>query len=240
MVALVWQWQWARLLGTDLTISRWLILGLGVWSIYLLDRVFDAQRETVPIRFSGRHALASRRGTVLSTIGIIAALVGLWLALTELSGREQLVGFALAGITTGYFLIVHLQRQLSTRWHAKEIAVGIIFAIGTGFFPLMQHDSIPMFVPFALLTLAGLLTANAILITVWESDQPRRQGVWLGFGLVLLVSGLGWWLTSALVWPALGLAACLHVLLDATRGQLDTDDRRAIVDGCLLTPLLFW
>ena len=45
LVALAWQDWWSRSEGTPLPGSRRLILGLGVWMIYLADRLSDARRH---------------------------------------------------------------------------------------------------------------------------------------------------------------------------------------------------
>ncbi len=233
LVALCWQWYWGQVVQLVLPKYTFTILGLGVWAIYLSDRLLDARRD--PALSTLRHRVAQSRSLGLSILAGSVGLAGLWLAVTFLSLQQLRLGFVLAAIVLGYFLIVH--RGLAGRLpiHMKEITVGVVFASGTAFFPLTfdPHAWDRLLVP--LVFFASLCALNCVYISTWESGGSTTRIRLVCIGLASLTLAVDW-LSYAVRGFPIGIAALLMVGLD--RLSINVQARRVLVDLTLLTPLL--
>ena len=241
LVAVLWQGFLAYRFSLPLRPSGRLALGLTVWAIYLLDRLLDARRRPEPDeparhRFYRRHArlMGAMLAVVLAADACIAIL---WLRPAIL--REGL--FPLAGVLI-YLAVFHIGgRSVKI---PKEIAAATLFTAGTF---LTAWSTIPCpSLAWPALAFFMLCLANMIAIEAWEwrERRPPLHPVtrWLARTylfwvpaavIVCAAAGHNAWYTSI----ALSAAAC--ALLYWFGRRLSLEARRALVDGVLLSPLLF-
>ncbi len=252
LVALAWQDWWSRSEGTPLPGSRRLILGLGVWMIYLADRLADTARGLPGDAATARHQFARARRTPLLVLTALCGAVLAGLAPWTLSAGQFGGGLGLLAAAGVYFWLIH--RRSSQSWTArlpKEGVVGGMFALGTAFFALCRPTppTRPLVVAVALFGIVCFL--NCALITSWERnvcDQrdpfsflnafPRlaahglRSMCWLLAG-VAGAAGLATHTTIFL--PVVSGALALGVL-DRWHRRIAPDALRFLADAVLLTP----
>jgi hypothetical protein len=245
MVAVLWQGFLAYRFSLPLRPSARLVLGLTVWAIYLLDRLLDARKleqpdEPMRHRYYRRHS--GLMGALLAVVVTADALIAtLWLRPAIL--RDGLI--PLAGVVV-YLAVFHISGE-SFRI-PKEIAASLLFTAGTF---LAAWTSIPSLrLAWPAVAFFVLCLANMIAIEAWEwpqlSTEPsptphlltrwlaRTYSFWVPVVVLLCaLAGRNEWYTSI----ALSAGAC--ALLFWFGRRLSLDARRALVDGVLLSPLLF-
>lgn len=252
VVALVWQDWWSRSTHTPLASGERLVLGLGVWLIYLADRLADVARGRPEDAGTARHLFAAAWRRRLSWLGAVVAGSLVMLAPWALPAGEFRGGMWLLGVVGVYFWAIH--RGRSTRWTRrlpKEAVVGGTFAVGTAFFALGRGPLAAGPLAAGVVLFGVVCFLNCALITAWERSLPdRRDPASLLNAFPRLVDGgLGaaCWLTAglafvvALAWHALVLvpvvpAAAALACLDRERHRLPADALRCLADGVLLTP----
>jgi hypothetical protein len=274
VVAVLWQGFLACRFSLPLRPAAQLVLGLTVWSIYLLDRLLDARKppapnEPVRHRYYRRHwkTMAALLAVVLSADVLIATF-----ALRAPVLREGLV--PLAGVAI-YLAAFHTPGQsmlfprrvprLVPRRVPKEVAAAFLFTAGTF---LVAWAALPCSgLAWAALSFFVLCLANIVAIEAWEwrelSNRPphsdphpalhpdphaalhpdphqltrwlaRNYLLWVPVAAILCaVAGRNPWYASI----AMSGAACALLFWIGRRISLDA--RRALVDGVLLSPLLF-
>ena len=253
VVALVWQRWWERTTGTALPLSREIILGLGVWLIYLADRLADNADDRPQGENAARHRFSRRFRGVLRPAAGSAALALAILSCAALPGVEFRSGMVLLALAVGYFWLVHCWpgRGWSTVL-PKEAVVGGMFSAGTAFFVVCRSRDIPA----AFWVHGGLFAAvcflNCALITKWERHErdlresssllnafPRFSAHLRGAGACLTLAAL---IVSAttMTWTAIPIAvsAALLIGLDWSAPKMPGDTLRVLADVVLLTPLL--
>jgi hypothetical protein len=243
LVAVLWQGFLAYRFSLPLRPSGRLALGLTVWAIYLLDRLLDARkppspREPARHRFYRKHARAMTAllAMVLASDGAVAAL---WLR----PGILRYGMIPLAGVLV-YLAAFHGSgRSIKI---PKEIAAAVLFTAGTF---LTAWTTIPWrslawpAVAFFLLCLA-----NMVAIEAWEWRELANEShavhpvtgwlartylFWVSLAVIACaIAGHEWYISIAL-----SAGAC--VLLFLLGRRLSLEARRALVDGVLLSPLLF-
>jgi hypothetical protein len=253
IVAVVWQHWWAHATGAKLLWFQDAVLALGVWMIYLGDRLADTRQTAGEPPDTARHAFSARHRRVLRPL--LACVVAGLAILTpaELPVRQFSAGLGLLLAAGGYFWLIHRRRP--SRWAGfvpKEAIVGVIFAFGTTFF-VDGESGRPrwLFVGSAAL-FAVLCFFNCALITQWEtSAQDRREPTSLLNAFPWLDGRLGMgcmWLaaSAAFLAAACGSVACLPVALgalalawlDYRRAAISPDALRVLADLALLAPLV--
>ena len=245
LVAVLWQGFLAYRFSLPLRLPSRLALGLTVWAIYLLDRLLDARKlpsaaEPARHRYYRRHSklMGSLLAVVLAADAMIAIL---WLRPAIL--REGLI--PLAGVLV-YLAIFHSVRQAFRI--PKEIAAAILFTAGTfltAWTTIPGHQLAWPAVAFFMLCLA-----NIIAIEAWEWRElskglaldPHPWTRWLARTylfwvplavIVCAIAGRNAWYTCI----ALSAGGC--ALLFCLGRRLPLEARRALVDGALLSPILF-
>jgi hypothetical protein len=247
IVAVLWQDFLAYRFELPLRPAWRLVLGLTVWAIYLLDRLLDARQppafdEPARHRFYRRYrnAMAVLLGVVLAADAIVA--LG-WLRPALL--REGLV--ALAGVLA-YLAAFHVPAKAGKL--PKEIAAAVLFTAGTFLTAWIRLPCLRL--AWAALAFFILCLANMIAIETWEwRELPKTRAlaapphvltrwlgrtylVWVPLAVMLcVIAGRNEWYASI----ALSAAAC--ALLYAAGRHVSLEARRALVDGVLLTPILF-
>jgi hypothetical protein len=246
LVAVLWQGFLAYRFSLPLRPPARLVLGLTVWAIYLLDRLLDARqppspREPARHRYYRRHfkLMATLLALVLVADGLIAIL---WLRPAFL--REGLI--PLVGVLA-YLATIHVAGQslkIPKEKIPKEIAAAILFTVGTF---LTAWATLPCpNLAWAALAFFVLCLANIIAIEAWEWRELRATAphpftrwlartylFWVPAAVILCAAGRNPWYTSI----AVSAAAC--ALLFWLGRRLSLEARRALVDGALLSPILF-
>ena len=254
LVAVVWQACWTRAAHTRFSWCHPLVLGLGVWLIYLVDRLADSLRAVPGDPLTPRHAFHARRRAGLSFLAATAAVSLVLVTPCVLSRAEFLHGLLLLALAGAYAWLIHGRKQQG--WTArlpKEAAVGGMFAAGTAFFPWCQGgmDRLDLLAGAALF--GGLCFCNCALITVWERHAqdvrnrasllnafPRLAGRLGGCCLALGgLAGVGVLVSGSPIFLPLALGGLFLALLDHHQGKIAPDALRVLADVALLTPLLF-
>ncbi|HXM32068.1 MAG TPA: hypothetical protein VN921_00325 [Chthoniobacterales bacterium] len=254
LVALAWLWLFARTFHVALDLGNCAILFLTAWLIYLADRLADALAlpGQIPLSRRGEFCLKHRRpwSWTLAAIAIVDA--GLIWRTTD--SKTFFIG-VLVGMAALIYLI--LNYSLGRIWSfipVKEAAIGFLFAAGTlvGLLPDFPAVS-PTFVLSAL-AFGFLCTLNCVSIAVWERELDVGQGkisiatrhpsVQRHLGKLALALALAsffgvmFYPGAALIFGCAGASALLLALLDFIGGAIDQDQRTALADLVLLTPLV--
>ena len=254
LVAVVWQGCWARSAHVRLSWCHPCVLGLGVWLIYLVDRLADCARAVPGDPVTARHAFHARWRVGLSSLAATAAATLVLLTPHVLSRAEFLHGLLLLALAGVYAWLIHGRKQQG--WAAclpKEAAVGSMFAAGTAFFPWCQGAMDRLDLSAGAVIFGGLCFCNCALITVWErhaQDVRNRSSLLNAFPrlaarlrpLCLALAGLagiGLLVTGSPSFLALALGGLFLAALDRHRGRIAPDALRVLADVALLTPLLF-
>jgi hypothetical protein len=252
IVAVSWQWLFARSFGAHLSFSLRALLFLTAWLIYLADRFADTIRLPAAAPMSLRHRFCKGR-TVAWWIAIVTIfVVDASVATRTLDLQMLLLGGTLAAICTLYLFVNH---SLGGRWRPfpmKEKAVGVLFAAGTTFAVVAVLPGLTISFGVALALFALLCTFNCLLIAAWERELDAAQGksslltgwpaaerVFKPLGLLLAGAALviaAFWRFAAPLWLCLAASALLLVWLNAS-AHLRRDRRTALADLVLLTPL---
>jgi hypothetical protein len=267
LIAIVWSIALQRLAGVGPQGAATLVLALGTWIVYVLDRVLDGagypqfvpgrthleERLWEPLR--ERHYFHLRHRRILLRLCCVAAVV-----LAMLCSRipQRLVAFyLLLGIPVSlYGLLVHRRllgprRALATGVSpGKEAAVAALFTCAVAGPALIgaQPAVLPALLSAGLL-LALLCWVNCALISDAEAATPnrRRRERLIGLTATLAFASAavcGWALGSgpdARTLPAAAavLLSCLLLLLLLGMRHTPALRLRVLADLALLTPLLF-
>lgn len=247
LVAVLWQSFLAYRFELPLRPACRIVLGLTVWAIYLLDRLLDA-RKPAAIDEPARHRFYRRHWKPMATLFIAVltadAIVTFgWLRPAMLRGGL----IALAGVLL-YLAAFHIPPKAGRL--PKEVAAAILFTAGTF---LTAWITLPCpRLAWAALAFFVLCLANMIAIETWESRElpktrvhatpphiltrwlARTYLLWVPLAvMVCMIVGRSEWYTSI----ALSAGACA-ILFGASR-YVSLEARRVLVDGVLLSPILF-
>jgi asparagine N-glycosylation enzyme membrane subunit Stt3 len=253
LVSTAWLWLFARTFYTPVDPVNCAALFLTAWLIYLADRLADSSSLPDGGPRSLRHEFClNHRQIWIAALAAIAATdaVLIWNRL----GSATL----LAGAVVGTVALLHLvlNYSLGGAWPPlplKEVAVGSLFAAGTlvALFPVR-----PIIGSLVIsgMVFACLCTLNCISIAFWERELDEKQrkvsfatrypdlhqhlgkfavAFALGSGLAAIV-----WREAAPVFGCVGVSSLLLALLDSFRAKIGPDQRTALADLVLLTPLL--
>lgn len=253
IVAVAWQWLFARAFGAQLDFAVRLLLFLTGWLIYLADRFADSIALPPQSPISLRHQFC-REHMIGWWIAIVTIfLVDLLIALRTLDLQMFLLGGTLAALCALYLFLNHL---LGGKWPLlpmKEKAIGILFAAGTALGVIAHLPGLTLSFGVALLLFAILCTYNCLSIAAWERELDVAQGKatfmtgWptaaraltgIGYGLVLAAIGFGIiWRFAFPLWLSLAISAFLLVRLNRS-GHFSRDHRTALADLVMFSPLL--
>ena len=254
LVALIWQRWWAHWGGVRLMWREEAILGLGVWMIYVGDRLADTAPRASADHRTARHRFyhGQRRNMMPVAAAVFFALA--WFTPWLLPVEEFFAGLGLLALAGGYFWLIH--RRTRRGWShilPKEAAVGGMFAAGSAFFVLGRMTSFAPAWMLAVPLFGALCFCNCALITRWEEnpldlrDASSLLNAFPGMtahlaGICLCIALIA--LAGAVIFPAggvlapIGVSALLLAALDHRRNLLSTDGLRVLADVALLTPLL--
>jgi hypothetical protein len=253
LVAVAWQWLFARSFGAHLTWPLRALLFLTAWLIYLGDRFADSIRLPAGSPRSERHQFCQDHMVGWWIAIVVIFVVDVALALRSLDLQMFFLGGTLAVVCAAYLFLNHL---LGGQWRPvpmKEKAVGVLFASGTTLAVVGVLPGLTISFAFAVVLFAMLCTLNCLCIASWERDLDAAQGktslltgwpavarVLRPFGLfivaVSLVLAIAWRFAAPL-WICLASSALLLIWLH-NANRLRRDNRTALADLVLLTPLL--
>lgn len=172
LVAVSWQWLFARTFGISLPAIFHLILGLSVWCIYLADRLWDALRAKNTALVTDRLRFTKQNFWALAITMMLVGSANFYLILRFVPLRLMYSGLFTAALLGTYYLFRLFGRGRLTVIIPREILCGMIFAIGSvisvDFFEGPAVVGVGFILPCIFLGL--LCSAACILISVWEKD----------------------------------------------------------------------
>ncbi len=267
LVAVLWQRLFASSLRVPLDAAVTAVLAMAVWLLYVLDRILDAWRGD-GAAVAPRHVFYRQHwGLFLLPLFVVAALAAL-LSFTELQRSVVEVGLVLLLAIGAYFYFVHFHLASDTLRAPKELCVGLLFAVGTGFPVWIRLDrgGEEMLAPWIIFALLCWLNCSAIEFAEWQPSggfrpvedefyrsprkgSPHASTRWMGrhaiavaLGAALVSFALAVVAFPRAVWPlyaAEALAALATALVEATANQMPQDLFRVLMDVALLTPAFF-
>ena len=258
LVAIVWQWLFARYL--HVTVSVWArgALFLTAWLIYLVDRLADALSLQADSPRSVRQQFCLRHKKLW--LGLIPAvgLIDAAIVLLHLNRDVLISGVCLSGIAAVYLAVNYAFSEVWEIIPLKEITVGFLFSAGTLLvlipkFALIRSTMGGSLAVLAMLLFAILCSLNCMSIAVWERDLDRAQGKHSiatrypsigvpvrAFCILVAVAALLLATASASLLPiAISLSAGAVLLAILHFLSIGDDERTALADLVLLTPLAF-
>lgn len=253
IVAVTWQWFFGQCFHLRVEWPARVALFLTAWIIYLADRLGDALRVDQDEEMSWRERFCYRhRNAWWCGLAVVALLDG-WTVATYLNRALLPFGVALALASATYLAINYWLGKWWRRLPLKEFCIGLLFAAGTAFSLRPVADG-PLLAAFLLFALLCIL--NCVCIAVWELELDLAQGkdsiatCWPHLGerlrfftralavVSLCVALLRW--TSPVLAGAVGTSALLLGGLDLAQRLWRRDERTALADLVLLTPLVFY
>ncbi len=252
-VAVAWQWLFARVFDSDLPPVFHLILGLGVWCVYLADRIYDSTHAPLIGSQTDRMSFTQRHFAALICVAIITAFVNLFLIISYVPHALFLTGLITAGLVGVYYLIRLKGNPRLMSVMPREILCGMIFGLGCAIAPhafITNSGGSDYF--FATILFGLVCSANCILISVWEKEEdiacnahsiatsqsrlvPHMARALTG--LIILAATMAftgsWQIHLAVCLSALSLRTMLHF-----ENRLSQRTLRVLADAVLLTPLL--
>lgn len=232
LVALVWQDFAARCYPSALLpAGRWM-LGLSVWSIYLLDRLLDSRLAPGPSA-SALHSFYRRHFRAFAALFLGALIADFAVAALSLRPAVRAGGWPVAGAVVLYLGLFAIGRVGGV---LKTVGASLLFTTGVllvAFIGLPQPVS-ELWGPA--LAFGALCFINLTLIRHGKSGRPlRRCGLQaLSVAAVCLAMGARPW------FAAVGCSALLTGALAFSGDRCSADARRVLADVVLLSPLLFW
>jgi hypothetical protein len=252
-VAVVWSLLFARTRGVRLGIAEEIILALSVWLIYISDRLFDGWESENCSELQERHRFCLRHRAALVWIVLLVTLASFYLTATFLPPTEAGAGMKLAAIVGAYMASIHVGHGWLARFVPKEVAVGILFAVGATL-PVWSRAAESSWHMLVSITLFALICSlNCLAIECWEgrtphygwrkrwylSAVPNKSWInWIGVGLAaaaltlfLLRRARG--LPGSELW-AISLAAILIFVINRQAGRFSVPALRVLVDAVLV------
>jgi hypothetical protein len=252
-VSVTWLWLFGTTFPATVRAVNCAALFLTAWLIYLADRLADSCSLPKDGPRSLRHEFCLRHRPIW-----IAALTVIAVADAVLIWNRLGPATFLAGAIVGTLALFHLalNYSLGGAWPPlplKEAAVGSLFAAGTlvALFPL--SSTVTGSFVFSAIAFGLVCTLNCISIAFWERELDERQRKvsfatrFPGLGRHLwkfsIALALGSWMSAivrreaAPILGCVGLSALLLAMLDSLAGRIGRDQRVALADLVLLTPL---
>jgi len=250
IVALTWQWLFARDFHVALPVAERVALFLTAWLIYLVDRLADVWNLSPLVSQSLRQEFCRKHWRGWIALCISVGLADLWVIFRNLDAEIIRAGIFVGVIALVYLTINYWLGKLWRFLPVKEMCVGSLFALGT-VTTLFPRHALSLQLISALVLFATLCSLNCISIAVWERDldvAQRKNSIatrWAGARLSLRPSAFVIGILAAVcVGGSRAIGACLIVstfllgALDWSGTVIARDERTAIADLVLLTPLL--
>ncbi|MGA2047442.1 MAG: hypothetical protein ABSG96_07105 [Terracidiphilus sp.] len=258
-VAVVWSLGFAWAAGVRLPVWIPVLLALAAWTVYIVDRLLDANTALRSSDLSGlreRHRFHYRHRRALIPVAIAAACAAICIVFTFMPWaareRDSILGLA----AVAYFARVHAPRTPAgglpclSRLLRKEMLVGLLFTAACALpaisraAPHISSVPWPVFGTAALFTLLAWLNCHAI--DRWEVGEHEKGKLMILVPACLLAFAglmLAAILSSTQTRPAAlvvagAVSALLLALLDGLRGRFTPLALRTYADLVLLAPLV--
>ncbi len=251
-VALVWCMAFACVLNVRLPLWVLVLAPLGVWTVYVADRLLDARAGMRFLHVEDlheRHHFHWRYCRVFVPMAVVSALGVAWMVIALMPRISFEHNSVLAAASILYFTRVHSRRTFLPL-RSKEFLVGVLFTIGCAIPAISRVDQshrLPgALLPVILAFFALLAWLNCSAIDRWETlhadfghNRIALASLLLAAAGVLCSALLFAWHPRAACLLACGAAAALLLaLLDRIRHRLTPVTLRAAADLALLTPAL--
>jgi hypothetical protein len=253
-VALVWCIAFAWTVNVRLPWWVLVLLSLGVWAVYVADRLLDARGSMRTLKVEQlheRHFFHWHHRRILAPMAAACALTATWIVFEVMPRATREHDSLLAAASVLYFTRVHTGRRILPLL-SKESLVGILFTLGCAIPTFTRAHFSPEFPVSTLLITTALFWLlawlNCYAIDRWETHgtpTPRNPISLLALSLaaaslicsILLAASHP---ASAILLACGAMAALLLAALNRVRAQLDPVTLRAAADFALLTPLLLF
>jgi hypothetical protein len=256
MVAVSWQWAFSRAFSVEIAASHQAALFFSAWFIYLIDRFADSVSLSAdaPQSFRQHFCLDHRKAwlMLIVAVGLFDSLI----VSLDLPGIAVFRGVILGVLALSYLMLNAAFHRIWQTVPIKEFLIGLLFAAG------VAVVGVPVGLNFAVsnngfaiaaVLFALLCSLNCVSIAVWEraldlyqfkhsiaTRSPvasRRVRLLLaGIGLVGAILGFSGRLDGVL---ALCLTTSAGLLLGLHLVRIPRDERTALADLVLLTPMIF-
>ncbi|MGI9086162.1 MAG: hypothetical protein ACR2HH_00225 [Chthoniobacterales bacterium] len=251
IVAVSWQWLFARSFGIPIAPGGALALFLTAWLIYLADRFGDSLSVRDHAAVSRRQSFCRRhRVAWLGALGVIT-MADLFVIFLRLKLETLALGAVVGAVASVYLLLNQAAPWLWRRLPLKEVAIGTLFAAGT---MVALAPGLTSAVGAGWILFAALCALNCISIAVWERELDHGQGrvsiatafpkirraVLPALVLLALVSlGFAGSETGRRdLFLCLALSGGLLSAVHFFRNKISADVATALADLVLLTPLI--
>jgi hypothetical protein len=253
IVAVTWQCFFSRSCHILLPIYPRSALFLSAWLIYLADRLADSWslRRNDPLSLRQQFCRSHQRTWFVMIVTL--AVVDLWIISQRLDGATIERGILLGAIAVAYLAVNYWLGKIWRVIPVKEICVGSLFAAGT-IAALLPKVRYTIAIACSFVFFAALCSFNCISIAIWERELDRAQRknsiatgwpeiqMWFRpfvFVSAIVVIAIGFATkTFAQLYFCIGASALLLVILDWLGEKIPRDERTALADLVLLTPLL--
>jgi hypothetical protein len=245
--------------------EAYVVLGLVVWVIYVVDRLIDASlRKDTPERCEPRHFFHWKHRKAFAVSAGLAGVSALFLVLRYMPSSIFGYLFLALFLIGGFFGLSLLSQQDSGEIpYLKNILAGLTFAFGVGLLANVYNQSADFYLTMRsreMICFAVLCIMNISAIDLWEhanrsQDTEVKATDELALTLPLVLLGL-----SAIVFAyqanphpedvvdyglirrsffyAILTGAALLYVLNRTRNRFHMDTLRVLADVALLIPVL--
>jgi hypothetical protein len=243
LIASLWQNQFAQDAGVRLSLASRLVLPATVWLIYLLDRLLDTA-DGVPLLSTARHEFCRANRPLCCVLAAIAATTSA-LSVLYLSPHTFRNGLAVLAAVASYLLAVHGAGSNVRRWLPKEVAVGLIFSIGSVLAPLSWSPN-PSRLILPAVVFGVLCWTNSSAIEVWEGGTVDAFSDWIvrhldtvSIAVCVLCAFLAVCFPVEHAWAALLFSSLGFCVVARSRRVMDANLLRVMIDLPLVAPLFF-
>ena len=261
VVAVTWQFFFARAFHYPLNFWESAALFLTAWWIYLADRLVDSLALHFHSHWSSRHPICDRpvsaraafclrhKGLFITAFLLVGVTDG-FVVLSRIPFWLIERGVLLGLVALIYLFINQCAHHVWRRLPLKEVTVGFLFALGTTLFLFRRMPTAHLLT--AVFLFGCLCSLNCLSIAVWErqldldqgkhsyaTEHARAGAAVRATCLLLVVSGCGLALFDIVPFVTGAIAAASTLLLALHFSLLDTDRRTAMADIVLLTPVIF-
>jgi hypothetical protein len=255
LVAVVWLFMLAKTWGVNYHPGHeYLVLGLGVWVIYVADRLLDGMVLADSPRCQARHRFHVRHRRILGVLVVVAGAAAAYLALDKspmaIYSYATVAGFFVAGYFAMALFAVPTGEGIS---YSKNILGGLAFAYGTAMMAhvyMFDKGILDLLFSREAVSFGVLCVLNISAIDLWEhaaqsqDDEIKAQDeLALTLPLVLLGAAAlvfgsqGREFGSAPFFHAVLTGAALLFVLNRARGRFSAQSLRVLADVAMLLPL---
>jgi hypothetical protein len=254
IVAVAWLWLFARTFRVPVHLGNAVALFLTAWLIYLADRFADASSLRAGSPRSLRQEFCLEHREIWISALLLIAGFDLYVIWRSLAMGTFFAGALVGILALTYLALNHPHGLLWRSLPAKEITIGSLFTGGTlvALFPAFPAATM-LFVTCAL-AFAALCSLNCISIACWERQLDQMQGkisiatrhpgfagltrkLCVGLALASLTMAI-FHGPAAPIFACIGASALLLALLDTLPRRDGDDQRTALADLVLLTPII--